>query len=52
MSAIERHSQKFVGKVVSGGRVTVPKRIIEIMSITEGTLIECEVWQISKVEDE
>jgi len=43
MSRVERQAQKFVGKVVSGGRITIPKRVREILTIEEGSLVECEI---------
>lgn len=48
MSEVERQAQKFVGKVVSGGRVTIPKRIREILTIQEGSLIECEIYKFQR----
>jgi AbrB family looped-hinge helix DNA binding protein len=48
MSKVERQAQKFVGKVVSGGRVTIPKRIREILTIEEGSLIECEIYRFQR----
>jgi len=43
---------KFIAKVISLGRITIPEEIREILSIQDGDIVEAEIRKIEKKEGE
>jgi len=42
---------RFVARVISGGRVTIPETIRELLGVKDGDLVEVQIESITKIEE-
>jgi len=41
---------RFVARVISGGRVTIPETIRELLGVKDGDLVEVQIESITKID--
>ncbi len=44
-------AKTFIAKVISGGRVTIPEKIRELLNIKDGDIVSANMWREYKADE-